>query len=307
MLHFIPRSQGEEVSAKLRYWKTKKAGMRVRYPAEFTLNHSEVVHLYEVLQQGLKVAEQGGDGDFLVLRVDRESLLSDSQNSISMRQAFAQLVQDREILQMLIDSPDGLSVLRGMQASARIMELHAAVIELEQSLRAGVHDEDVYQDWCEANSWAFGNVYVVRDDVRELGPGDIVDILMECTANGLRDVFELKRANHNPLLWDRSHRSWYWSSEASKAIGQCHRYLDVLHESSTRILLRDHPEIVAYHPRATIVMGRSDSWGDEELRGLHGLNARLHGIQVITYDQLLSQAKQVLTLTEQEIPSSDGT
>ncbi|MFK4035345.1 Shedu anti-phage system protein SduA domain-containing protein [Nonomuraea wenchangensis] len=305
MLLFIPRSQDEEVSVKLRYWKTKKAGMRVGFPAEFTLNHSEVIHLYEALQQGLKVAEQGDDGEFLVLRVDRESLLSQNQNSFSVRQAFAELVQDRAVLQMLIDSPDGLSILRGMQASARIMELQAAVIELEQNLQSEVCDEDVYQDWCEANSWAFGNVYVMRDDVRELGPGDIVDILMECTVNGLRDVFELKRANHNPLLWDKSHRSWYWSSEASKAIGQCHRYLDVLHESSTRTLLRDHPEIVAYHPRATIVMGRSESWGNEELRGLHGLNARLHGIQIITYDQLLRQAKQVLALTEQEIPNSN--
>jgi hypothetical protein len=27
--------------------------------------------------------------------------------------------------------------------------------------------------------------------------------------------------------------------------------------------LRDHPEVFAWHPRATIVLGRSSGWSDE--------------------------------------------
>jgi hypothetical protein len=97
-----------------------------------------------------------------------------------------------------------------------------------------------------------------------------------------------------PIKYDSTHKCYFWSREASMAIGQCHRYLDVLHEAAANGL-RDHSEIVAYHPRAMIVIGRSDGWSDARLRALHGLNARLHGISVMTYDQLLAQAEQLLT------------
>jgi hypothetical protein len=80
----------------------------------------------------------------------------------------------------------------------------------------------------------------------------------------------------------------------SSAIAQCHRYLDVLHEEVRQGLPRDHPEIVAYHPRATIVVGRSETWSETQQRALHGLNARLHSITVMTYDHLLAQAEALL-------------
>jgi hypothetical protein len=139
----------------------------------------------------------------------------------------------------------------------------------------------------------------MRDGVRNIALGDEIDLLMECTANGLRDIYELKRPDMDPIKWDKDHRSWYWSSDTAKAIGQCHRYLDVLHEQAAKGL-RDHPEIVAYHPCAVIVIGRSRNWEADQLRGLHGLNARLHGIQVMTFDQLLAQAKQLLEFLKQD-------
>jgi hypothetical protein len=148
--------------------------------------------------------------------------------------------------------------------------------------------------WCEKHSWAFGNVYAMRDDVREIALGDSVDGLLALTGNGLRDIFELKRPDMHAILLDKTHKSYHWSSDASKAIGQCHRYLDALHEGASRGL-RDHPEIAAYHPRAIIVLGRSNDWQSDKLRALHGLNARLHSISVMTYDQLLAQAMQLLS------------
>jgi hypothetical protein len=83
------------------------------------------------------------------------------------------------------------------------------------------------------------------------------------------------------------------------AIAQCHRYLDVLHDE-LRKGLRDHPEIVAYHPHAYIVIGRSSAWSELQQQGLHGLNARLHSITVMIYDHLLARAEAVLTALEKE-------
>src|SRR5439155_16871976 len=92
-----------------------------------------------------------------------------------------------------------------------------------------------------------------------------------------------------------------------KAIGQSHRYLDVLHEAAANGI-RDHPEIVAYHPRAIIVIGRSQGWSAaEQLKALHGLNRRLAGITVMTYDQLLSQGERLVQLLGEQEERSDET
>ena len=60
------------------------------------------------------------------------------------------------------------------------------------------------------------------------------------------------------------------------------------------------PEIVAYHPHAYIVIGRSSAWSELQQQGLHGLNARLHSITVMIYDHLLARAEAVLTALEKE-------
>jgi hypothetical protein len=68
-----------------------------------------------------------------------------------------------------------------------------------------------------------------------------------------------------------------------------------LHEHAAKGLL-DHPEIIAYHPRAIIVIGRSKGWSPEMARGLHGLNHRLSGLVVMTYDQLLAQGERLIDM-----------
>ncbi len=112
---------------------------------------------------------------------------------------------------------------------------------------------------------------------------------------GYRDIVELKRPDMSVLFNDEAHKNFYFSADVSKAIGQCHRYLDVLHEAAAKGL-RDHPEIVAYHPRAIVVIGRSRDWKEDRLRALHGLNRRLSGITVMTYDHLLAQGERLLEI-----------
>jgi hypothetical protein len=182
----------------------------------------------------------------------------------------------------------------GIEAAARVIELESAVQELTAMLHRGVDDEPSYQDWCEEYWWAFGPVYVARDEVRTITIGDNVDLLMEGTSSGLRDVLELKRPDKSAINYDSSHRSYYWSSDsAAKALGQCHRYLDALHEGAARGL-RDNPQVVAYHPRAGVVIVRSVNWDADKKRQLHGLNSRLHGLTVMTYNDMLGQAKQMV-------------
>ncbi|MEF9908515.1 hypothetical protein [Streptomyces sp. P9-A2] len=55
------------------------------------------------------------------------------------------------------------------------------------------------------------------------------------------------------------------------------------------------PDIVAYHPRAVVVIGRSHDWGETKLHALHGLNSRMHGITGMTYDRLISPCHALLS------------
>lgn len=173
--------------------------------------------------------------------------------------------------------------------------MRSAVAELRSNLGSGEAGEQTYQAWCEKHCWAFGNAYVVRDEVRAISTGDNLDLLLPNVIAGYRDIVELKRPDKEVLLYDTAHKNYYFSADVSRAIGQCHRYLDILHEAAKDGLL-DHKEVVAYHPTATIVIGRSNEWSDEQQRALHGLNRRLHGISVMTYDHLPAQGERLLEM-----------
>lgn len=297
---WIPRTAGDELSLKMLYWKKIERQFRAGFPAEFTLSHEESRKLADVIYDCLAIASRREDGDFLIVRLDGDDAQLAGESATTAAKVVTGLLRQNDILQVLQDDPDGKRLLAGLNTSSRLIELEAAVAELEHNLDNNVSDEATYQKWCEQHSWAFGNAYVMRDEVRIIAPGDQVDLLMQRTANGLRDIFELKRPNHEPIKWDATHQNWYWSSEAAKAIGQCHRYLDSLHDGAALPRLRDHPEVVGYHPQAVIVLGRSRDWPLPQLQQLHGLNARLHSVRLITYDQLLAQARQVLTTLRAE-------
>lgn len=256
--------------------------------AEITLRPSEVVELHNVLHDFLELAGEG-EGRYVVVPVVAESGLDADETARNLVRVLGQPGVAEELTHIGF-TKDIASLLHG---AVRLTEMQEAVADLKRHLADGDVAEAVYQEWCTRHSWAFGNAYVARDSIRTIGVGDEVDVLMEAAASGLRDVFELKRPNMDVVKYDRSHKSWYWSSDTVKAIAQCHRYLDVLHELSAR-RLRDRPEIAAYHPRAVIVIGRSETWDAAQHEALHGLNARLHSITVTTYDYLLAQAKALL-------------
>ncbi|MFK0279955.1 Shedu anti-phage system protein SduA domain-containing protein [Streptomyces sp. NPDC090499] len=287
--YFIPHnSSPSELAIKI-VREDKRSG-EVR---EISLEEEELRALKRHIAQCLSVTEQDDDGQYLVLRTDNLSGQVDVSDDAA--RALGNALDSRTFSRRLAQYVDPESLARAFSASVRIGELRSALTELKQNLDEGKTRESIYQDWCERHSWAFGNTYVARDDQRVIGIGDHVDVMMKSAANGLRDIFELKRPDMDVLLFDDTHKNWYWSSAAAKAIGQCHRYLDTLHRVGPNGFQPDQPEFVAYHPRAVVVIGRSHGWGDAQLRALHGLNSRMHGISVMTYDQLLAQCEALLS------------
>lgn len=297
---FIPRSSGTELAVKLITYRKAKPPMDWVTVEEksISLSGQAARELLRGLKEHLAVAQEDDNGEYIAIRVsDGAAKVADLDPGVVAKAVIGLLSRD-DIARHLTTRELGSEFISAFRVSVRIQELRLAVAELRQHLDAGVVDEQVYQRWCENHSWSFGNAYVMRDDVRQVTPGDKLDVLLPTVIAGYRDVVELKRPSMEVLVYDTSHRNYYFSAEVSKAIGQCHRYLDVLAEEAAKGL-RDHPEIVAYHPRAIIVIGRSAGWDDDKLRALHGLNSRLHGLSVMTYDQLLAQGERLVELVAQ--------
>jgi len=298
---YIPRSSGTDLSVKIITY------LKQPPPNEWTVVEQKAVSLNEaaarLLLEGLKkhlaVSEQAGDGEYIVIRADQGTADFKGLDPVAVTAALARVLSRPEIVRHLATAELSDELVVAFRGAIRLSEMRSAVASLRSYLDSGENREPVYQEWCKKHSWAFGNAYVLTDSVRDLSPGDQVDLLMPSVITGFRDLVELKRPDMPVLLYDQAHRNYYFSAEVSKAIGQVHRYLDILHEEAATGL-RDHPEIVAYHPRATVVIGRSNTWEPDQRRALQGLNSRLSGITVMTFDQLLAQGERLIEMLSTE-------
>jgi hypothetical protein len=260
-----------------------------------SLSEAASRELYRALGVHLSVAKENTDGSFLVIRIAEGTAALGDHDPTIVAAALMRVLAQPEIVSHLQEAELGDALIGALRGAIRLREMVSAVQELRTHLSEDQGDEAVYQNWCQRHTWAFGNAYVMTDEVREISPGDHLDLLLPSVITGYRDIVELKRPDSNVLMYDSAHRNFYFSADVSKAIGQCHRYLDVLHDVAASGL-RDHPEIVAYHPRAIIVIGRSAGWSEDKLKALHGLNSRLTGLTVMTYDQLLAQGERLVEL-----------
>jgi len=304
MAWFIRRSDGRtEFSLKLEGFLKPKNNPFIEDKAKtLTLSETASLQLLKYLQTHIPVAAQADAGEFILIRVSNGEASLTGHDPQVLVGALTKVLSQAELVQHLSTTELTHELSTALRGSLRLSEMRSAVADLRASLGRGEASEQVYQTWCEKHCWAFGTAYVVRDDVRAISTGDNLDLLLPNVIAGYRDIVELKRPDKDVLVYDSAHRNYYFSADVSRAIGQCHRYLDTLHEVA-KDGLRDHKEVVAYHPRATVVIGRSHQWNEEQHRALHGLNGRLHGITVMTYDHLLAQGERLL---EMMTPSEDA-
>ncbi len=100
-----------------------------------------------------------------------------------------------------------------------------------------------------------------------------------------------------------------WTSKASEAIGQVVNYIHEieLHQLELKQKIeRAYPEIASeiftIKPRAYILMGNSKDWIANQKEALRKLNYSLHGIEVLTYADLLKRGNKIIQMySEKEI------
>lgn len=303
---YVPHNHGSELAIKLRTLK-KGEPPNDWYEVEeksITLNDAATLKLKKALA-GLFAVNGEEEGNYLVVKLNGQEVDMNGVDPEQVTSALVGALSQKDILSHLKGAEITSELASALRVSVRLAEMKSAMSELRMLLDTGVAREQAYQEWCEKHPWAFGNQFIVNDMVRDITTQDQVDMLVPRILAGYRDIVELKRPDHTVLDYDKGHRDYYFSRELSKAIGQCHRYLDMFVKYAENGLIGNR-HIVAYHPEATIVIGRSRDWDDDMIKALHGLNARMNGIRVITYDHLLAQGDSLIEyLSNNSLSGSD--
>lgn len=182
--------------------------------------------------------------------------------------------------------------INNLYAAVRHAKNKSSLDELKTLIESDALEGD-FQRWFQANSWAFGVEYLRIYDSSRIGIHSDSDFIAE-TTDRYSDLIELKRPSMELLKHDLSHDSYYPSVELSKVIGQAVKYLHIMEVN--RENLRDEDEITVLKPRIKIIAGSSLGFNPKQKQALRLLNNGLHGIEIITYDQIIARSEKLLQL-----------
>lgn len=160
--------------------------------------------------------------------------------------------------------------------------------------------KDNWQAWFRNHSWVLGPTYLEPIEKSKVGFEQIPDFILP-TLDGFADILELKLPTHNVVVADPSHPgSFFWSSDAAKAIGQASNYIQEAEDN--RLKLKEKMsdalgvDLVFVRPRAFVIIGLDEGWSDKQRRSFRNLQSSLHGIEVLTYNDIQRRAEAIVKL-----------
>ncbi|HAU0774880.1 TPA: DUF4263 domain-containing protein [Legionella pneumophila] len=226
-----------------------------------------------------------------------------STDEDNLNGVITQLVNQGQLpalLEMLEDSDPNTAD----KLTAGLIQLRRKKIieELKYRLTQSYHEtkgEDSWQRWIYENCWIFGANYQQPIEKTKINISGIMPDYLFPTMDNFVDVLEIKLPTFSVIEADPNHKgSWVWSKESNYAIGQVVTYLGEIERQRLeleRSIKQYHQiEIFMLKPRAYILIGRSDDWTAEKKEGLKKLNYHLHGIEVLTYSDLLKRGEAFL-------------
>ncbi len=170
-----------------------------------------------------------------------------------------------------------------------------ALLQLEALIDENVNEIE-FQKWINTNTWVFGTEYIKKFDTRKIGIHSEADFIVE-SLDGFTDLVELKKSDIQLFEKDESRNCYYPSKHLSKVIGQSIHYIKIMEDH--RAILKEGDSLDVLKPRVKVVIGRSSNLTYEEKKALRLLNATLHGIEIITYDEILYRARKIISTYEQ--------
>jgi hypothetical protein len=160
---------------------------------------------------------------------------------------------------------------------------------------------DTWQKWIYAHTWIFGIQYLAPFEKTKINlSGSMPDYLFP-TVDGFLDILEIKLPEDDVITADSSHPGAYkWTPETNAALGQVINYLcDVEHyryELQEKIMKEYGIEVSIIKPRAFILIGNKEHWPKDKKEALRKMNHSLHGIEVLTYHDLLQRGTEIANM-----------
>jgi hypothetical protein len=242
-------------------------------------------------------------GSYLIFPVRGDRVNADSlRQLLETVSAGGKAAVVADVLSTVGDDPETLRALvtRGLEnpeasgqaAAALNLARYSTERDEFKALMAANAPERSYQAHLQKNPWMFGSEYSELLPRRVWTRDEEQDFMLRRTVDGYIEAIEIKTTLNGAALFvhDGSRDMYYPQSDLSRAIGQVMQYLEELDADRHRIRSRDDEDTNKI--RAKIIIGRD---GDQaQQQALRRLNGHLHRIEVLTFDQLVRIAEQVL-------------
>lgn len=313
IIQFHPTLHGKGVSGSIvKYRKDRKGDWKILHAKDFK-NHSlspmekievpistqalnnlieEVGAMEGIVKDGVKY----GNHEYITVEKNKAIII----NSENKKQLIEQIVgkgYSEEFLNTLTGAEPELAD----QFSAGRLQLHRRKILAELRVRlknkySETSGDDSWQNWILKNCWLLGANYLEPIEKQKINITGIMPDYLLPTVDGFLDILEIKLPDDEVIMQDPSHKgSWKWTSQTNAAVGQVVNYLaeiDRLRLEIEREIKKAYfKEISLLKPRAFILIGNSQSWGMPKMEGLRNLNHFLHGIEVLTYFDLIRRGE----------------
>lgn len=275
------KTTGEQiVSLKIARLNKSNGLLTEKKNKSVTLNSDEIDKLIEYIQDY-----------YTPLNIGMTEFISVDEDAAKLFSKIRSLnISDDEVVDKLISTgilTDNLSV--AITAAERKM----AINEFENAIALG-KSESYWQTWFEKNKWVLGSEYLNILPERDIDVDDIADYLMR-SIDGFLDVVEIKQPDLPFWTKPDSHGNLCPTAPLTAAITQCLNYLYRIELQSNSVDFLEHVDYTkTVKPQCMLVYGRSDNWEEKELQSLRILNSAYHQLHIMTYDQLLIRAKQLL-------------
>jgi len=250
----------------------------------------EVKNREEICKQGI----QGGVTEYIVAPKEKTVVITDeNKKEIIERLLSGGYSEDfwESINESLPELADQLAVGHIQLKRKSIVE------ELKERLNntySETSGNNSWQRWIYEHNWLFGVNYQKPIEKQRININGVMPDYLFPTLDNFVDILEIKLPEKEVIEEDRSHNgSWVWTIDSNRAIGQVVNYLNEINrlrlEIERQILTVYGLNFSLLKPRAFILIGRSDNWSMNKKEGLRKLNDALHGIEIITYTDLVNR------------------
>lgn len=278
------KTTGEKIiSLKIARLSTKSGGLSAKKGKSVTLSSVELNNLIDYIQEY-----------YAPLNIGMKEFISVDEDAAILFSKVRDLgISDQEVVEKLVETgvlTENLSIAIAAAERSRAIASFEEAICLDKS-------EAFWQDWFSRNKWVLGSEYMNILPERDIDVNDIADYLMR-SVDGFLDVVEIKKPDLP--FWTRpdSHGNICPTAQLTAAITQCLNYLYRIELQSNSVDFLDRVDgTKTVKPQCMLIYGRSDNWGEPEAKALRILNAAHHQLHIMTYDQLLDRAKQLICAT----------